>query len=80
MKLKQGFKIFFLLSVVALSSWTACLWAANSKGPYWIEKDEESKKALQPKVDAMNEMFSNLAATYSSAVVTVLTTSEIKVP
>ena len=80
MKLKQGFKTFFLFSVVALSSLTACLWATNSKGPYWIEKDEEAKKALQPKVDAINEMFSNLAATYSSAVVTVLTTSEIKVP
>jgi serine protease Do len=80
MKLKQVFKTFFLFSVVALSSWTTCLWAANSKGPYWIEKDEGSKKALQSKVDAMNEMFSSLAATYSSAVVTVLTTSEIKVP
>ena len=80
MKIKNVSKSILLLCLFALLSLSACLWASNSKGPYWIEKDVEAKKALQPKVDAMNEMFSNLASTYSSAVVTVLTTSEVKVP
>ena len=53
--------------------------AIAMKPPYWTEKDPTYKKTNQAKVDALNETMVSLAQNLSSAVVTVLTTSEVKV-
>src|SRR5262249_37789852 len=50
------------------------------KGPYWTEKDPAAKKAMQSRIDLLNETIVDLAQSLSPAVVSVLTTSEIRVP
>lgn len=81
MKYKTRIVLFLLVTVIVFlpAKMIGAIKGPPISAPYWTEKDAIQKKGLQSKIDALNETIVGLAQTLSSAVVTVLTTSEVKV-
>ena len=69
--------VSFLVGILIVYGATKVSWSQGKS--YWTEMPLAEKKAAQVKADALNEAIVGLASKLSSAVVTVLTTSEVPV-